>query len=101
MIKIGYFSFITALWMACALLFAQPAISAETAQTAAPASSDTGTGPAAQTTKVEIGRFSNIETAKAFLLKLTESGYIGGVQQQKDSSGQAEYQVYLLLPASA
>ncbi|MBI5076239.1 MAG: outer membrane beta-barrel protein [Nitrospirae bacterium] len=52
---------------------------------------------AAPAQKLEMGRFSSMETAKAFLLNLTESGYIGGIEQQKDSSGQIEYQVHVLL----
>lgn len=47
--------------------------------------------------KLEMGRFSTLDTAKAFLLNLTESGYTGGIEQQKDGSGQVEYQVYVLL----
>ncbi len=57
--------------------------------------------PPGPTEKFEMGRFSDRETAKAFLSKLVESGYTGGIEQLKDSSGQAEYQVYVLLPVSA
>ncbi len=47
--------------------------------------------------KLEMGRFSTMETAKAYLLNLIESGYTGGIEQLKDSSGQVEYQVYVEL----
>ena len=49
--------------------------------------------------KTEMGRFSDRETAKKFLGKLTESGYTGSVEQQKGNNGQTEYLVYALLPA--
>ena len=52
------------------------------------------------TEKFEMGRFSDRETAEAFLMRLVESGYTGGIEQQNDSKGQAEYQVYVLLPFS-
>jgi hypothetical protein len=49
------------------------------------------------TQKLEMGRFNTMETAKAFLLNLVQSGYTGGIEQQKGSSGQVEYQVYVVL----
>ncbi len=50
------------------------------------------------TEKTGMRRFSDREEAEAFLGKLIESGYTGSIEQQKDSRGQIEYQVYALLP---
>lgn len=91
---------IAAFCMAFMLLSDRFAFAAETAQTATSVSENTGTVPATLSSRIEMGRFSDINTAKALLLKLTESGYTGGLEQQKGSSGPAEYQVYLLLPAA-
>ncbi len=98
--KKEFFLLFAALCSACIFLFARPVVAVETAQTGTSLPENAGTRQATQTTQVEVGRFSDIGTAKAFLLKLTDSGYNGGIEQQKDSSGQPEYQVYLLLPAS-
>lgn len=57
--------------------------------------------PTQPTVKAEMGRFSDMETAKAFLGRLVESGYTGSIEQQKDSSGQTMYQVIVVLPADS
>ncbi|MBI5848194.1 MAG: outer membrane beta-barrel protein [Nitrospirae bacterium] len=87
--------FVAVLFNTCALLSAQPVSAAETVISSA---ENTVGGQAAQ---LEMGRFSDIETAKAFLKKLVESGYTGGITEEKNSSGQGEYQVYVLLPVAA
>ncbi|MBI5633658.1 MAG: outer membrane beta-barrel protein [Nitrospirae bacterium] len=71
------------------------------AESGAPPDLPTGNATAAeQAEKLEMGRFSNMDTAKAFLLKLIESGYTGGIEQQKNSNGQEEYKVYVLLSSA-
>lgn len=57
--------------------------------------------PAQPAVKAEMGRYSDIETAKAFLGRLTESGYTGSIEQQSDSSGQTTYKVLVELPAGS
>ena len=98
--KREFFPFIAVFCTAFILLSTCSVLAADTPEQALSKSNNTTAGQTAQSAKVEMGRFSHIETAKAFLLKLTESGYTGGIEQQQGSSGQPEYQVFLLLPAA-